>query len=579
MKYLKKYSQFNQNRLIKEEFISKLFRDITGKNKKRIEAVFNLLEIEGRKNKLDRLIKNTMSFLDKKEVLSEFNQSWIKKLSNTGLPLYMEDVIKNIFTWDLSEINKKLEDKISQLDQSDWKKLESDLRSLKLEKTEDILENAEKKAQKDFAEKLENSNDENETNFKNHFQYLLDTDNNIRYWGGYLQSSECDIDKLQGSYSSIVAFVRSLCLRLKNSFFHINNYNDNSFLYDRKVDNYIEEYGSDWKDKFIPFLDEKVIELEVFKSIELSVNQIKDSLKKYTEIQQKQKKQSEIYNNSIPPDKDSSPSGSPEPIHINELPIENYVVLSKELKNWDTKDTVKSLSPSKIVKGFENIKFVLGEKKVGEFIEPIPKITITIVESDTKETTYNKEIGGYVCGNIYYSGSIHNDITMEEIPNYINKTGGKYIQNPDVSEQVALFCTTYPSGAAQYALHRTKKAENNVGHNKWFCPTVYKIKIKPGSIFYEGEDLTIDKKESFKLKKLGFSGVHSGNNKIGGGNTIEVSIVDPESILSIEKIPFEEIQKISESDWARGTNHDKKRILNELEMYIKQYLQRERSYF
>lgn len=568
MKYIIGYNQFIESKPIKEEFIFKLFRDITGINKKRIEAVFNLLDIEDRKNKLDRLIKDTKSFLDKEEVLDNFNQSWITKLSNTGLPLYMENLIKNIFRWNLSEINKKLEDKISQLDQSDWKILESDLRSLKLEKIEDIFEKAEKKAQKDFAEKLKNSNDETETNFKNHFQYLLERDN-IRYWGEYLQSDECDIDKLQGSYSSIVAFVRSLCLRLENSFFHKDNYSDYSFLYDSKVDNYIEDYGSNWKDKFRPFLDEKVIDLEVFKSIESSVNQIEDSLEEYTEKQKKQEKQSEIYNNSIPPSKPWDLEN--DRIYIKKLP--DYVKLSKELKNWDNSyKTVNSLVPWKIVKGFENIKSILGEKKVGEFIDgSIPKSTITVIESDTKETTYNKEIEGYVCGNIYYFGSIHNDITMGEISNYINRTGGKYRQNPNVDENVALYCTSHPSGAAQYAYLRTYQTVSFRGQERGFGPTVYKIKIKPGSLFHEGVDATIDKKESSKLKKLGFIGVHSSNRKVMGGNTIEVSIVDPESILSIEKVPLTELRKISESDWAIGSESEKKEILDKLEIWEKEY--------
>lgn len=153
---------------------------------------------------------------------------------------------------------------------------------------------------------------------------------------------------------------------------------------------------------------------------------------------------------------------------------------------------------------------------------------------------------------------------------YINKRG----RFRETHAGKALYCTTHPSAAAQYAHLRTLKTLNFLKLDQ-HAPTVYKLTIKPGSKFsevYKGDQVMEDS-EIEQLKKLGLIGIHSGNNKVIGGNTQETTIIDSKSINKIEKMSISELEEISDTDWSIGSESPKKKILDDIKEWNKPYLE------
>ena len=574
MKRVKSYNRFREDRPIKEEFISKLWRNITGENKRRIEELVSVLDIEARKDKLNQLASSLPSFINKEDMLSRFNQDWEKNLEyklSQNLNDDIQNLLRNIYRFDISKIKEILSEKISELDGSEWILLSSQLSGLELYTTDDIFSNVKNQILKDFRKELKNYIENFDANFKSQILRIFE-DESIIYWGDYLCSNKCDPEYIKENpeYSGIQylpQFVKSLCLRLDNQFFNINNYSDYAFSYDSNKYSYINQFGIEYKNRFTPLLDKKVIDLPEFKQIEREVNSIRDILNDRNDKKNKQNKKVDEF---------IEVSGGEKKVDfIWELKIddkEDNIKLKKELVNNDDDHRVTYLNPRYIVRGFDWIKSTLADKKVSEIIKELKsnRNIITVEKSDSKMTRYVNDNGEKLCGNVYYFGTIHPDITIKNISDYVNKKGGSFIINPGTGA-IALYCTAYPSAAAQYAYLRTSQTINYKTLDR-YCPSVYKIVLKEGSKFVEGSDTSINREEKERLTKLGYVGVHSANQEVSGGSTTEVSIVIPECIESVEKIPLSELSKITDNEWKEGSKSDREQTLTQLDEWEKIHL-------
>jgi len=578
MKRIQTYKSFRESNPIKEEFFDKFVRRITGENKKRVEEVLSILDIESRKKELNDLISTLPSFITKDDFLYDFNQEWIKSFeSYAGQNLIdkVGDLVKNIYIFDISKIKEILNDKLSDLNSSEWISIKADLYRLdsEISKTESIFSDIKKDILVEFRKKLKDSKKNFEINFKNDIKNTFNED--ILYFGNYLNSDKCDPERIKElptgrGLETLPAFVRALCLRLDNNLFNVDNYRDEILnSYSSGYHTYIDEIGPNYKEKFVTFLDKPVVDLPVFKNIEKSVNSIRNIIDDRIKKTEKQNKIVDEFV-KVSDNKDFTWELYYEDKHSKGS--DQVIELDNDLKNNDAGyDKCSCLNPWSIVTGFDWVKSALGDKKVSDFInnkKPTSNTTITVEKSDSKTVRY--ENGQKICGNVYYFGTIHTDVTMKTISNYVNKTGGVYIVNPE-TRAIALYCTNYPSGAAQYANTRTHQTMKFRTLDR-FCPTVYKITLKEGTKFLEGADVSIDEKEKSRLKSLGYVGVHSENQEVGGGQTVEVSIIDPECIENVEKVPLSEINKIDDTEWSKGSKSPKDVVMKQLEEWERIHL-------
>jgi len=394
----------------------------------------------------------------------------------------------------------------------------------------------------------------------------------VLYWGDFLESNYKD-EYRDPSQESISPFVKSLCLRLDNQFFYQYNYTLSSLEYDSLYDNYIKQYGVDFVKKFDQFLDKKVIELPEFKSIE---NCLDDISKKLEERDNKIKEQNlkvDEFRKILEGDKSSRSDMVRETWNLSIAENKSFK-LERELKNPDSQRSVTYLNLYEVIDGFKWLKSKILDKTVKEIIEDSKfgdvgfrnKKIITVQESDSKSLKY--EDGKTYCGNVFYVGVIFPDLTIDQMSDYINKKG-RFIETHSGK---ALYCTTHPSAAAQYAYLRTDQTKNFLKLGQ-YAPTVYKLTIKPGSKFlelYKG-DTSIEPSEIQQLKRLGLIGLHSGNNKVMGGNTQETTIIEPDCIDKIEKMSISELEAISDADWRSGSESNKRGILDDIKEWNKPY--------
>ena len=363
-------------------------------------------------------------------------------------------------------------------------------------------------------------------------------------------------------------------MRLDNQFFYQYNYTLSSLEYDSKSDNYIKQYGVDFVKRFDQYLDKKVIELPEFISIENCLNDISKKIEERDNKIKEQNLKVDEFRKILEDDKSSRSDMIRETWNLSIAENKSFK-LKNELKNPDNQRSVSYLNLYEVIDGFKWLKSKILDKTVREITEDSKfgnvgfgnQKTIIVQESDSKSLKY--EDGKTYCGNVFYIGVIFPNLTIEQMDDYINKRG----RFRETHSGKALYCTTHPSAAAQYAWLRTDQTTSFLKLGQ-YAPTVYKLTIKPDSKFvevYKG-DTSIDPSEIEQLKRLGLIGLHSGNNEVMGGNTQETTIIDPDCIDKIEKMSISELEAISDADWRSGAkSSDKSRILDGIKEWNKPY--------
>lgn len=96
--------------------------------------------------------------------------------------------------------------------------------------------------------------------------------------------------------------------------------------------------------------------------------------------------------------------------------------------------------------------------------------------------------------------------------------------------------------------------------------------IKPGSKFLHDQTTIIYREEIQNTLRLGLVGIHSGNEEVGGGNTQESAIFTKDCILSVEKVPVSELEKVPDNEWYKGSRNGKKPEMIEFLKLYQQYV-------
>lgn len=573
MKRIKSYNKFVENRPIKEELIGGFIRNLTGKTGKRIEQVLNKLNFDKLKSNLEEDINSLPSYINKESFKQEFLNKWKSQFDTYNLPEYLNYIVNNIFEISLEEAKEKLT-KLGDLSDDEffrvYKKIES-LTDQVSQKT--IIENLIYNKRQNQKEKIK-SEVENKINIiksKLNFNFGPST----LYWGKGIENLNEKYDTIS-NIDRISELVKSFCVRLPDNFYIWSNYysGSNDFGSMNSGEGYLKEFGLDFKDKFKPFLDIKVIETPGYKSLEDEIVKIKSQLdntqKDYDDLKSLAKtgESLEYYNNEI------------------DFLIPNEFKLNQPLKR-DEK-IITNFNLKKIVENFNLLKEKVGNLTVREVIynSDFSEYTglgypnLVILEDNDSKIAIRKENNGvksWYCGNILYFGSIRSNLTLENIENYINKVGHDVRQSGDKG---AMYCTTYPSAAVYYAHHRVTQVLGRDGDNfrreslktkgSGYSPTVYKLVIEPGSKFLYDKTTIIYRNQIQNTLKLGLVGIHSGNEEVGGGNTQESAIFTKDCILSVEKVPVSELENISDNEWYKGNRYDKK---SEMIEFLKSYQQ------
>jgi hypothetical protein len=572
MKRIRTYNQFRESR-VNEEFIGKMFRNITGKNAKRIDLIKRYLLIDNRVSELRKLVNTLPGILDKEAFITNFKGRWNRLVELKRLPTSVELLFKTLFD---IKIDDKMDEeidkigKISDYDSSEWQRCENELKRLELPDIANVFNQIKLESLKKYSEELK-SNKESLQSLDS--SILSSINSSVLYWGDFLESKCAYEYRDTSSQDFISPFVKSLCLRLDNQFFYQYNYTLSSLEYDSLSDNYIKQYGVDFVKKFDQFLDKKVKELPEFISIENCLDDISKKLEERDKKIGEQNLKVDQFRKILEDDKSSRYDMVSETWNLS-IPEKKYFKLKNELKNPDNQSSVTSLNLYEVIDGFKWLKSKILEKTVREITEDSKfgdvgfgnQKFIIVQESDSKSLKY--EDGKTYCGNVFYIGVIFPDLTIDEMSDYINKRG----RFRETHSGKSLYCTTHPSAAAQYAYLRTDQTISFLKLGQ-YAPTVYKLTIKPGSKFlevYKG-DTSIEPSEIEQLKRLGLIGLHSGNNQVMGGNTQETTIIEPNCINEIEKMTISELESISDADWRSGSKSDKSRILNGIKEWNKPY--------
>jgi len=187
-------------------------------------------------------------------------------------------------------------------------------------------------------------------------------------------------------------------------------------------------------------------------------------------------------------------------------------------------------------------KSELKDKKVSDIALSIinsfqKERIVEIINSDSKEA--KTEGDKLVAGNIVYSGQNFNNLNKDNISRFINKQGYK-----EGYSGKAMY-TTNNIPYAFYYCHLRFGLENTKVSDILF-PTIYKITLKPGTKFFHKSDTDIDDNDRRLAIMCGMSGYHSGNN-IVNRQSVEISIVNPDCIESIEAISPQDLIKYLDS--------------------------------
>lgn len=555
---LKRYSNFVETRMVKEEFIGKLWRGMTGENSERIKSFADLLNKikEEVKNKFsEKLNQYGFSETEKEEAKKSLLAKWgefVRIPSLTSIAIG-DSTLSNLLYYLMikDDVSGELES-LKDLDGDRFKKsydalsnffreLDSTIKSVfnqafNSKNIEVILS----KRKDDILSEL--------AKLKETILKVPEIGKSIKYWKeGLISLEKKDISTL----------VRSLCVQLPE-------YVKYDYSSESIANKYAREFGINYKGRFKDFLDMKVSELPKYKELSSEIELIKRYLEECKNKEREVYSKNEIYR------KMTGFSIAPETDHDKYWKLgykESSDIFNKEFENLDQN------CEKKVVKGFDLLK-EFSEMSVKDIINNpefgttgLGKLDLVILEdSDRKIATQaeDDEYGKYLnCGNILYFGSIRSNLSLDNIEKYMKKIGHVVRE----SGAGALYCTTYPSAAVQYAYLRTEQVKNTSRgesikkKESGYYPTIYKITLKPGSKFLHESDTDMSRDEIEKLMKMGLMGIHSGNDEVGGGNTQESAIVNSECIKNVEKVSIEEIESISDEDWSKGSSTNKNSMI------------------
>ena len=625
MKYVKDYKYFLNRRPIQEEFISKLFRNISGKNKERIEEIKNLC------NELSSIyfdVVETGDFGDINKELKgkEFINIWSLLIDKNDIVSSLAGVedglnfIKNIISILKigndhmsvaagNRLNTEL-DFIKSLDENQYLRFKDSLNKL-VGKTKNEKETVVRYAFIKNLEKIVEQKSKALTEANRIFHILKSKE--LFY---YYNRINLKLDSGTWYKAHVARFVKSLVLKLTK-----NKEGKETKVCDRNLDGYAEyainsvynwsyddEYGIDYFDKKIgkETLDKKLNELENYKKLIAEIEEIKPILKEFYDkldylgqsIKRLESTPPKFFNQYyinkyLKLGLSAGDLGQPEESKLKNL-LENlknelksyYVFLSEPRillpdfysSNYEEifwlKEDEKTvhLNPIILIELIDEFKKSYESKTVKEvLIETDEKFSsvdlLEVTESDSPNTWWKDE--KKLCGNILYHGSIHYRLDQ---PGEIEKLIYKRSPYQQRYAGKGVYCTVYPSAACQYQYLRgttggmMNQLPDSIRNqflipNSDYFPCIYKFTLKPGSKFEYKSDTTMEDDEFYNLQELGIQGIHSGWNKVIGGETQETCIIDPEAIIKVEKLKPSEILNIDDDLWNRGSNFEKETFI------------------
>lgn len=643
MKYLKGYKYFRDYE-IKEEFISKFIRTISGKNTERINQIRLFLE------QISEIYSKTVT-VDFGGVSKEFKEKTfdeIWSLSNEAGDLRAlneggKNLIKNMISilksgnneglsTAGSKINTELEF-IKSLDEDEYLNFKAQIEKVVGEFNKikyKIIEGA-------WIKNLEKITEQKSKALEEAMRILsiIKSKEIFYYYSGMRQSDKSSYSeknpfesemKYKEYYNSpLSSLVKSLVLKLgknkkgkdlKVCDYDLGVYSDPTTYY--------EEYGTDYISKYIgeDILNKKIGDLENFKKLIREVEEIKPILVEFYEKLEtlstsleklksatttpgfsnrniwgydmsgefgryldsyylrssltKQKKLSELLKDletTLRSDYRDIYEGNLPSIFRASFSISNRSLTRDINTNPDYNgifarygvDNEMNLEPLQLIESIRKFKMAHESKTVKEILEACgdkfpEKDLLTVVESDKDPRSFR----GYTCGNVLYHGSIHYRLDR---PGEIEKL--IYKRSPYIERYAGLgvYCSTFMSSACQYQYLRgtsggmVTKLEDRIRDafstaNSDYFPCIYKFTLKPGSKFELLSDTKMERDQFDKLKKIGLQGIHSGSNRVSGGETQETCIIDPECIIKIEKLKPSEILAIDNDLWSGGVQND-----------------------
>ena len=360
MKRVKSYNQFRESRPIKEEFIGKMLRKITGKNAKRIDLIKRYLLIDSRVSELRELVKTLPSFIDKETFITNFKNRWNRLVELKRLPTSVEYLFKTLFDIKIDDnIDEEIDKigKISDYDSSEWEKCELELQRLELPDVADVFNQIKLESLTKYSEELK-SNKESLQSLDSSISSSIN--NSVLYWSDFLESKCAYKYRDTSSQEFISPFVKSLCLRLDNQFFYQYNYTLSSLEYDSKSDNYIKQYGVDFVKRFDQYLDKKVIELPEFISIENCLNDISKKIEERDNKIKEQNLKVDEFRKILEDDKSSRSDMIRETWNLSIAENKSFK-LKNELKNPDNQRSVSYLNLYEVIDGFKWLKSKIFE--------------------------------------------------------------------------------------------------------------------------------------------------------------------------------------------------------------------------
>lgn len=510
MKFIQKYQNFSNDRPLKEEFISKLVRNISGENKERIQEIKSLCD-EFSSLYFDVVETGDFGDVDKELKEKEFTEIWNLLLRKTALVPGLSGGEEGLnFIENIISILKKGKDHMSvsagkrldteldfikSLDKAPYLKFKDTLKKLvdkiKNEKSTIVVSAFIKNLEKIVEQKSKALSE------AKRILSILKSKETFFYYSGLNLDKESGSLKLNGSwYESYVArFVKSLVLKLTK-----NKKGEETKVCDRNLDgyggysinsvynwSYDDEFGVDYFDKKIgsETLDKKVGELENFKKLIAEIEEIKPILKEFYDKLDFLKQSIERLKSSPPKfvyDRDiskyldytlrtegltreleknlkSSLESLQDDLQENYHSFHRPAILRAEFVYTDYqnifcfregKDQTAFFFPLDLIKLIEDFKRSYESKTVKEILnagkEKFEKMDTLVVTQSDSPNTW-REGDTLNCGNILYHGSIHYRLDQPgEIEKLIYKRGRYETRYAGKG----VYCTVYPSAACQY---------------------------------------------------------------------------------------------------------------------------------
>lgn len=476
MKRIRTYQSFRKNRPIKEEFIGKLFRGITGADKKDINSGVEKLQS----------IYNELNDSEKKEFIHTLNNNYLNEYSK-----------KIIYSTKESIMLRKYKDAFSKiLDSKDWysivnpssddsQYLISIINKINKTITEEISGIKEETSKKELKKKAEDFNKE--------------------------------VDK----FNQIVDSIESGLYQKPQYWGELFGCIPGSPLYKREVGLSISKF----LDK-IPAYTGKQLFLETgeFKKFEEWVNELNGELKEFKLSDTETINYKDFYNK------------------LKSTYDATYDEIRKSGEHIDRPED-KLYYLYKFGEVLQWAKSELKDKKVSDIALSIinsfqKERIVEIINSDSKES--KTEGDKLVAGNIVYSGQNFNNLNKDNISRFINKEG----EYKESYSGKGIFTTNNIPYAFYYCNLRFKLENQKVTDTLF--PTIYKITLKPGTKFFHKSDTDIDDNDKRLAIMCDMAGYHSGNN-IVNRQSVEISIVNPDCIESIEAISTQDLIKYLDS--------------------------------